>query len=340
LEDRIVPDCGLDENGGWVFDFGTRQFQFVLGEDLKPLVRNSDGERKPNLPKPNSTDDQEKANQAVADWKLLKKQVAEVAKAQAVRLEQAMATGRRWSCDEFSLFFVQHPLMNHIAQLLIWAGFDNNGKLIKTFRVSEDRTLADVNEEAFSLEGLAQVGIAHPLLLEETELSAWGELASDYAIIPPFAQLGRPVYSLQPAEREAEEITRFKDIDIPIITLVHTLENLGWQRGDLHGSGYYSDYCVHLKYFPANNITAIVGEYERVYVQINLQISNGDDKKREKIDGCCFVKGYPKNTSNYPIASHGARKEYEGTILPLGQVDALVISEVLKDLYTVSSKVS
>jgi Domain of unknown function (DUF4132) len=331
LEDRIVPDCGLDENGKRVFDFGTRQFQFVLGENLKPLVRDSDGKTKPDLPKPNSKDDQEKANQAIADWKLLKKQVAEVAKIQAVRLEQAMATGRRWSSAEFLLFFVQHPLMNHIAQLLIWAGFDRNGKLMKTFRVSEDHTLADVNEETLTLESVDQVGIVHPLLLQETELSAWGEVVSDYAIVPPFPQLGRPVYALETAEREADEITRFKNIDIPVITLVRTLENLGWEKGDLHDHG---DYSVHLKYFQANDITAIVGDYEQVFVQINIQIGNG----YEKIDGCCFMKGYPKNTWDYPVGSTWTREKYEDQILPLGQVDPLVISEVLKDLYTVSSK--
>jgi predicted DNA-binding WGR domain protein len=333
LEDRIVPDCGLDENGKRVFDFGVRQFQFVLGENLKPLVRDSDGKTKPDLPKPNSKDDQEQANQAIADWKLLKKQVTEVAKIQAVRLEQAMATGWRWSSVEFLLFFVQHPLMNHIAQLLIWAGFDSNGKLIKTFRVSEDRTLADVNEETLTLESVDQVGIVHPLLLQETELSAWGEVVSDYAIVPPFPQLGRPVYALESAEHEAEEITRFKNIDIPVMTLVRTLENLGWEKGDLHDHG---DYSVHLKYFPSENVTAIVGDYEEVFVQTNLQIGNG----LEKIDGCCFVKGYPKNTWSYPVGSTWGRQEYEDAILSLGQVDALVISEVLKDLYTVSSKVS
>ncbi len=333
LEDRIVPDCGLDEHGKRIFDFGLRQFQFVLGENLKPMVRDSDGKAKPDLPKPNSKDDQELANQSVADWKLLKKQVSEVAKIQAVRLEQAMATGRRWSSDEFSLFFVQHPLMNHIAQLLIWAGFDHSGKLSKTFRVSEDRSLADVNEETFSLEGITQVGIVHPLLLKETELSAWGEVVSDYGIVPPFAQLGRPVYSLEPSELEAEEITRFKDIDIPIITLVRTLENLGWQRGCLHDHG---DYSVHLKYFPSTDVTAIVGEYEEVFVETNLQIGNG----LEKIDGCCFVKGHPPNIYDYPVGSAWGRKQFGDIVLPLGQVDPLVVSEILKDLYTVSSKVT
>ena len=32
LEDRIVPDCDLDERGGRVFDFGPRRFGFALGQ--------------------------------------------------------------------------------------------------------------------------------------------------------------------------------------------------------------------------------------------------------------------------------------------------------------------
>ncbi len=39
LEDRIVPDCDLDEKGSRVFDFGSRQFRFVLGPEMKPMRR-------------------------------------------------------------------------------------------------------------------------------------------------------------------------------------------------------------------------------------------------------------------------------------------------------------
>lgn len=201
LEDRIVPDCGLDENGRRRFDFGPRQFTFTLGEGLKPLVRDSDGKFKGDLPKPGAKDSADLAQQAVADWKLIKKQVAEVAKIQAVRLEQAMVTGRRWQSSEFELLFVRHPLMNYLARLLVWGGFDASGQLVAAFRVSEDRTLADSEDNPFDLAGLDQVGIVHPLMLDEAQLTGWGQLFADYAIVPPFAQLGRPIYRLEAGER-------------------------------------------------------------------------------------------------------------------------------------------
>ena len=46
LEDRIVPDCDLDERGSRVFDFGPRQFRFALGTEMKPMVRDEAGKLK------------------------------------------------------------------------------------------------------------------------------------------------------------------------------------------------------------------------------------------------------------------------------------------------------
>ncbi|MDI7183644.1 WGR domain-containing protein, partial [Leptospira santarosai] len=96
LEDRVIPDCGLDEEGKREFDFGPRKFQFVLGPDLKPMVKDEDGKIKDDLPKPNSKDDADSANASVEEWKLMKKQIREIGKIQAQRMEQAMVTGRRW----------------------------------------------------------------------------------------------------------------------------------------------------------------------------------------------------------------------------------------------------
>src|SRR5262249_6700029 len=51
LEDRIVPDLGLDEGGSRLFDYGPRRFQLVFGPNLKPLLRDQQGKVKSGLPK-------------------------------------------------------------------------------------------------------------------------------------------------------------------------------------------------------------------------------------------------------------------------------------------------
>src|SRR5262249_10289076 len=157
LEDRIVPDCDLDERGSRVFDFGPRQFRFVLGPEMKPMVKEADGKVKPDLPKPGSKDDAAKAEEAVEAWKLMKKQSKEVASLQAQRLEQAMVTGRRWPVADFETLLVKHPLMTNLVRLVLWGGYDKSGKLIATFRVTEDQAYADAKDEAFPLKGLDTV---------------------------------------------------------------------------------------------------------------------------------------------------------------------------------------
>src|SRR5262249_32735433 len=77
LEDRIVPDLDLDESGNRTFDFGPRKFQLALGADLKPMIRDESGKLRNDLPKPSTKDDAAKATAAVAEWKMLKKQLRE-----------------------------------------------------------------------------------------------------------------------------------------------------------------------------------------------------------------------------------------------------------------------
>ena len=74
LEDRIVPDCELDERGSRVFDFGPRQFRLVLTPEMKAMVKDAAG-KVSDLPKPNSKDDAAMAEAAVAEWKQQNNQV-------------------------------------------------------------------------------------------------------------------------------------------------------------------------------------------------------------------------------------------------------------------------
>src|SRR5262249_34387751 len=103
-----------------------------------------------------------------------------VAKIQAVRLEQAMVTGRRWPAEDFLNMLVRHPLMINLVRQILWATHDDHGQITQTFRVTEDQTLADGKDNELKLTQKDQVGIAHPLQLKDADMSAWGEIFSDY----------------------------------------------------------------------------------------------------------------------------------------------------------------
>jgi hypothetical protein len=238
---------------------------------------------------------------------------------QAERLEQAMVTGRRWSLAEFESLLVRHPLMIHLVRLLLWGGYDEAGKLVATFRLTEERDYADVQESACRLEGIATVGLVHPMHLSDEQRSAWGAVFGDYEIMAPFPQLGRAVHRLEPKERDATEIVRNKGIKVPALTLVGMLERDGWTRGVPAEGGWFDE---HSKPFAAANVTAVI-RYS------GLPIGYKEGWEDQEVVWCCFVPGIYVPTDWYP--QHRVR-------VPLCKVDPIVLSEVLRTLGELASK--
>jgi hypothetical protein len=315
LEDRIIPDCGLDERGERLFDFGPRQFRFVLGPELKPMIKYPDGAAKTDLPKPGAKDDATKAEPAVADWKLLKKQIADVAKIQAVRLEQAMVTGRRWSGEEFDKLLVHHPLMVHLVRRLVWASYESSGAIASTFRVTEDQSLGDASDQPFTLAPNASVGVLHPLQLADQPhvLGQWGQLFGDYEIVSPFPQLGRPSYPLSTDQLAKKEIVHFETRGkLPAQSLVFGLEKLGWQRGVPADAGWVGE---HSKQFYGANVTAVI-DYEE-----GFSVGYWEGAGEQTIKRLFFIPGL-YTPQMYPDHKNALR---------LSDVDPIAISEVLGD---------
>ncbi|XAY03535.1 hypothetical protein DSM112329_00354 [Paraconexibacter sp. AEG42_29] len=257
LEDRIVPDCGLDESGRRTFDFGPRQFEFVLGTGMKPMVRDDAGKLRAALPKPGARDDTALATAAVADWKLLRRTVADVAAVQAVRLEQAMVAGRRWSAGDFDALLARHPLQRHLIRPLIMGAFDGPD-LTATFRLADEGDLADAGDEPVILPDDARVGIVHPLLLDDAARQAWGQVLADYMLVPPFPQLDRVVRDVEPEELTARDLARFAGLAVAPTTIVRVLEKAGWARGAVADGGLFH---LHTRFFAATDTTVVV-EYE------------------------------------------------------------------------------
>ena len=253
LEDRIVPDCGLDSSGQKLFDFGKRQFEFVLNHDLTPYVKDNKGKLRANLPKAGKRDDAALASMAIAEWKLLKKQLNAVMSTQVHRLEQAMITGRRWSVSDFRLRLVQHPLMTHLVQRLLWAAYNEKGNRTLLFRVAEDNTFSDGEDQTIHLDSCAQVGLIHPLEPELEISQAWIDIWMDYEIFSPFSQLDRTLYRPTTQEQETATITRFEGVSLPATVIVNTLEGQGWERN--------IDSNHHYKRFPSHNLMAVL-DYE------------------------------------------------------------------------------
>ncbi|BEL12657.1 hypothetical protein Q0Z83_108480 [Actinoplanes sichuanensis] len=228
LADRLVPDFGLDGDGGLTLDYGPRSFAVRFDEELKPCVVDSGGKVLKNLPKPGVRDDAELAPAAYQRFTVLKKDVRTVAADQIRRLERAMVTGRRWPEAEFRRFLIEHPLLRHPARRLLWGRFDASGVLVGAFRVAEDGTFADEHDEETRIAAGQVVGVVHPIDLGRT-LPRWSEVFADYRIMQPFAQLGRETGTLTGEEAATGRLVRFEGLRVPTGAVLG-LENRGWRR--------------------------------------------------------------------------------------------------------------
>jgi hypothetical protein len=295
LADRVVPDFGLDPDGSLVLDYGPRRFTVGFDEQLKPYVLDADGSRRKELPKPGAKDDPQLAPRAHQHFAALKKDVRAVAGDLIRRFEQAMLAQRRWTGAEFTAFFVAHPLVWHITRRLVWrAG--------TPFRVAEDRTLANLADERYELPADALIGLVHPAQLSTDELAAWRQLFADYAILQPFAQLGREVHRLTDAERAATDLHRYVGVEAPTKQLIR-LDYRGWRRTE-----------------PGN--LGVQHAFERptpTGLTITVGIKPG------------VVVGNPYVFDTQTITEVRARRA-DGTPAPLGDLDPVTASELLRVL--------
>ncbi|MFV0680640.1 DUF4132 domain-containing protein [Ottowia sp.] len=265
LQDRVVPDLGLDARGHLMLDFGPRQFVVGFDEALVPHVREWAGDRPgPRLssaPRPRASDDAALAAQAVARYKALKQDAATTASQQPARLERAMCDGRRWTPAEFRQFLAEHPLMRHLAQRLVWgvqppasanaapangALFDPPRALHSTFRVTAEGEWVDADDEAWAApagwdetaDSAWTVVLPHPLQLDAEQIAAFSQQLADYELIQPFEQLQRSVYRLPEAEAAQHALTRWVGQHAWPGPL-WGLQARGWERG--HGDdGIYN----------------------------------------------------------------------------------------------------
>jgi hypothetical protein len=245
LEDRLAPDLGLDDSGTLLLDFGPRQFRVGFDETLKPYVRDNEGARLADLPKPKKTDDDALSSAAVERFKLLKKDARTIASQQVLRLEVAMCSRRRWDREVFDRFLAGHPLVRHLVQRLVWGVYEiddvenaQGGRLLQCFRVAEDGSFSDADDSTIELPQGERIrlGLPHALELPSEISAAFAQVLADYELLQPFAQLGRESFTLTDAERATTELARWKNKVVPTGRVLG-LVNKGWRRGEAQDGG-------------------------------------------------------------------------------------------------------
>jgi hypothetical protein len=197
LEDHLIPTAGLDSKGTAVLDYGSRQFQVVVKSDLTLLLRDPKGKLLKAPPAAIKADDLQKVAAAKATWTTIRTQIKDSVQVQSTRLERLIVEKGRWSWESFETLFLKHPFMRHFCRGILWGAYTH--KLTIPFRVTDELTVVDHTDQVISPPPEWSIGIVHPLDLGVEELTTWRQLFQDYELIQPFPQLGREVYTVDPA---------------------------------------------------------------------------------------------------------------------------------------------
>ncbi|TGU73659.1 DUF4132 domain-containing protein, partial [Mesorhizobium sp. M00.F.Ca.ET.186.01.1.1] len=140
----------------------------------------------------------------------LKKDLKSMVKLQALRLEESLSKSRYWTTEAWNRLFVENVLMQKFAIGLIWGVYED-GSLAATFRYMDDGTFNTVDEDEYELPEQAQIGLVHPLELDEETLAGWRTQLEDYEISQPFDQLNRELFLPTEEELKADEVLRLPD---------------------------------------------------------------------------------------------------------------------------------
>lgn len=230
LEECLVPDLELAPDGTTELDYGPRKIQVRFDEHLEPALYENN-ERLRAIPKGSKTDDPEKVAIATERWKGLKADTRTLITQVRRRLDRAMVQRRLWRGSSFQSLFLRHPLLSLVARRLVWGVWDNGH--FTAFRIAEDLTLANRDDQHFVVGERAWVGIPHPLELPDQP--QWSSLLEDYTILQPFPQVNREVFHPLPEELERSAMTGLTARKALWNVMRGALEGRGWEMTVVKG---------------------------------------------------------------------------------------------------------
>jgi hypothetical protein len=185
LEERVVPDVGglTSPLGAW-----TPTISFEDGAPLLSWVRD-DGKRVQRVP----AELQREHADEVAARKAKFAEFEDVLEAQASRLERLFWTQRSIPLEGFRSHTLGHPIVLLLARALVWNVGDRAALWF-------DDAFVDVAGTVFEPPPSATVQLWHPALASASDLVAWRARLEALGLTQPFAQVDRPVFTLDATE--------------------------------------------------------------------------------------------------------------------------------------------
>jgi hypothetical protein len=254
-----------------------------------------------------------------ADMKTLAASLRSAMKTQRLRHERMLIGQRRWPAADWAALYLQHPVLLPFAVTLVWGLYDEAGELQRCFRMLEDRSLSDAEDDEVEAPAQGFIGLVHPLELDDSQRSSWTEHLDDHEITPPFPQLGRAVHSVAASEQEKRHLTTVEGISISAGTFRSRAERRGWRRGSVIDAGGVSSY---VRAYPQAKVEVFL-MLDEFYIGI-------DPMESISLGQVFFVTAESVETGSYVYDEPA--DETDPRCLALGDIPAIVASETLADL--------
>lgn len=319
LEEMGVPSYGLDKVGYGEEPVG--DFTAIISAPAIRQVelswRNAEGKIQKSVPA-------RVKEQNAAELKELRgalKDIKAMLGVQKERLEQLFLKERSWSFDVWAERYRDHPIVGTIARKLIWR-FACNGSPVLGIYCHDH--LVDCTGEALSLpDGPVEVSLWHPITSEAAEIKTWRECIERLEIVQPFKQAHREVYLLTDAEVNTGVYSnRFASHIIKQHQFNALAAARGW-RYSLQGAWDGGDQIAQLGLAQFNLWAEFwvhgIGEYGNDTTEAGVFNYISTDQ----------VRFYRIRSSVEDLNEGNIDRD---TPLDLGEVPALVLSEVFRDV--------
>ncbi|GLK89627.1 DUF4132 domain-containing protein [Pseudomonas turukhanskensis] len=238
----LAPDFGMGPQG-LLLDVGPYSYSVRVHSDLSLVVFDGAGKASKNLPKAKPGEDAEKRVLAENQFKALSKNLKPVLKQQGQRLLRAMQLGHTWPGSTWQRLFLEHPLLNLLAQRVVWSVTDANGQALQRIRPDTSGGVQTLADEAYVLPEDCNVQVTHPLELDAAERTAWAAHFADYEVVSPIEQWSTPVQPASSEELQASKILRANGKLLKRGTLSGLLERWGYlQEKDTDGGSEFTSH--------------------------------------------------------------------------------------------------
>ena len=200
IEEMAVPSYGLDSVGVRREAFADGEYVADLrvdGRDVDLHWSRADGKAQKSVPakvKSGHKEELKELQGAVKD-------IASMLPAQSERLDAMFLLEKRWPAGVWRERYLDHPLVGTLARRLIWT-FTADGRT-RAGAWSGD-AMVDVSDQPLDVPNDTAVELWHPIGRSVEDVLAWRQWIETHEVRQPFKQAHREVYLLTDAERHTE----------------------------------------------------------------------------------------------------------------------------------------